>query len=256
MWYSKQDAKKYKKNFKIYKIPHLPSGATEKRFAKIKLGNFLGMLRYFDSMPRYGKLKVYIGMYSDERTPRVPANCGKQLMVIFSPADDDGKDLDPSIYYFIPPNMKFDAKNSEFQIDKQTKETWTKNYYLNMPNNTIDTNNRINVCDTCHDSKPTDTKMVVYSKSGLSELTKEQEYCHKNRLNIWKIGMSRDMLLFFTAQDTIPIGRPNYRITLDLGFTKSSGKPFYLQHTHGFRHRKSSKLNDLDKGQLCPTYCP
>jgi hypothetical protein len=258
MWFDKFEGFDRIGNFNKYKKDALSRSSGVTQFGRVDLGNFFGMLRYFkDAIPNYAKLKIYIAMYSDETRPGVPTNFGKQLTLIFSPADEDGRGISSNIYYVIPPGESFDENDVEHsQIDHDRLTEWKENYFRNMPFDTIDSDNPENICKGCTYDKAMDTIAVFYRESALYELIEEQEYPHRDITNTRDIELSKDCTVFFTSQNINPMTRPNFRITLDFEFTIWPFTPVYLEDTYGFKQRQVLRLTGVDNGQLCPTYCP
>jgi len=260
----------YLKNFNNIKLPLLDDHTNTMQPRSFRLGNFLGMIEYFND--EYGEdfecLHVYIAAYSDEYSAHVPKNCGTLLTLIFAPATKNSKtDLG---YFTIPPNESFDENYIEaFTIEQKIYKEWTDNYITKvMPaiTGTVDDipANQIN-------GDRSDTRCITYCKEDLLELVNEPTFPHFDAHSN-KITIKTDMMASFAAFDEH--GNPNNhdqgakRLFIQFDFLDAKGKIVHLEHTRGFEDRPAAKtttcpdchpadkkVNDfrsLDNGQLCP----
>lgn len=258
MWFPKEEGQDRVKNFKLTKRAVLDFNSKVDQHGIVKLGNFIGLLKYLrNTFSNYKHLRIYIGMYSAEGSQGVPAGYGKQLTLIFSPADSNKRDLDTNLYYRIPPDIPFNEGNLQaFQINGAAKDLLVGNYFDKMPFSTIDHNNTTNVCRACTYKEHTDTKSILYDTDQLEELIQEQGYCHRDLTDTIDIHLTTDFLVFFTAQNINARNKANYRITLMFEFTTQGFLPYDLEDTYGFEGRKTRAINKpVDNGQLCPTVC-
>ena len=258
MWKDKYAGLDMIRDFRLKKLPDIENRASVAQFARIELGNCLDMIKYFEkSFTNYKTLRVYIGEYSNAAIPNVPARFTKQLTLIFAPADSAGKDLNPQIYFVIPPGTNFNENNlSVFQIDKNTKEAWINNYSSVMTLNGINMANPKNVCSTCTIITPTDTWSVLYPRNFLDDLITELGFCHRDATNTRDIILNTSLVAFFAVQDYWPKSQPNYRTIILFEFADVNFNPIYLDDMYNFRKRlQCVEAEGLDNGQLCPTYC-
>lgn len=261
MWKSRYDGSDMVRDFMSKKLPDIERKSKVKQFARIELGNFIGMIEYFEkSFANYKTLRVYIGEYSSGVIPNVPTRFAKQLTLIFSPSDDKGKDLNSQTFFVIPPGSSFDDINnlSDFQIDKNTKDAWVSNYSSVMTLNGIDIANQTNICKTCTITTPTDTWSVLYQRDFVQGLITELGYCHRDATNTRDVNLTRNFVASFAVQDYFPKPptQPNYRTIILFDFADANFNPIYLDDTFDFPRRlQCVTASTLDNGQLCPTYC-
>jgi len=261
MWKSKYEGSDMVKDFISKKLPDIERRSTVKQFARIELGNFIGMIEYFEkSFPNYKTLRVYIGEYSSGVIPNVPTRFAKQLTLIFSPSDANGRDLNSQIFFVIPPGSSFDDVNnlSNFQIDKNTKDAWVSNYSSVMTLNGIDLTNQMNICQNCTIKTPTDTWSVLYQGDFVHQLITELGYCHRDATNSRDISLTSNFVASFAVQDYFPKppSQPNYRTIILFDFADANFNPIFLDDMFDFPKRSQcQKVGAIDNGQLCPTVC-
>jgi len=264
------------KHFINRKLRLLSEATGKSQPSSFKLGNFLGMVKYFKDT--YDKdfecLHVYIAMFSAEGL-EVPKGHGNELTLIFSPAKKT--ETDPK-YFIIPPDKPFDEKKpGDFKIDKKLAMAWRDNY-IKAAESIKKTINKNNPYNEIKPGEVSDTRSITYCSKHLLELVAEQGYTHADRSNN-KIDLSKDIQASFAAFGSK--GNPRHekkgkkRIFVEFGFLGSDGKLIYLEDTKDFRERvpKGRKPRkekcmicqpdrpgnkDIDNGQLCPpsSNCP
>ncbi len=268
MWISKQISEHKIKNFTQKKLIPLANYTGIGQPDQFYLGNFLGMIRYFEDKydNRFTCLHVYIGAYFSDNT--------YHMMLIFAPAD---LSTDVGTYYQIPegtafPNLgKDQVLDENFIVNVKDTETLFRNYInFVMPGmfKTIDNSNGDNYLG----NNLYDTKCISYCALWLKQLITEISYQHT--LNSKTVKLDSDMIVRFAAFDqheTNPKIQIPERLFLGFDFTDASGNIVYLDDFDEFESRKPKSTTNippiycdqcgpklLDNGTLCPpaSNCP
>ncbi|MDB5198742.1 MAG: hypothetical protein JWO92_705 [Chitinophagaceae bacterium] len=258
MWADKNIGKSQINNFNRNKLPVISKkvGSAQKNY--FFLGNFFGMIDYFTDTYKdeFQYLHVYIGVCYGINP--IPAGYNKKLILIFAPSSS--LDINNNLGFYILPS-KFEAGNPlKFKIDIQQEKEWTENYIKAMPLGTINPKNPDNQFNDNHThvKSLSETRCITYCKQDLDDLKWVKDYYKP------KYPISENAAGFLGAYSSkgIPAGslkgRFKKRITTQFEFLDNANKIFYLDDIPGFLKLPdgvSECLNDIDNGQLCPTFC-
>ena len=278
MW-SKNDPQLIKRFSK--KLSLIDKFTGDSHPSSFKLGNFLGMIKYFKDT--YGAdfqcLHIYIVAYSIEDSPYVPEDCGNLLTLLFAPAKAY---VNPTTktdlaYFTIPPETPFDATDiAKFKIDltknPELPKEWRRNYINKiMPAiyKTIDDTDP----DNYENDNLADTKCITYCAADLLQLVNEIGYIHTDKKTDKEIKYSPNMQASFAAfgsnGNPRRSGVSKKRLFVQFDFLDESDTITYLEDMKEYVKRpKPPKENclscvkitmkEINNGQLCPpsTNCP
>jgi hypothetical protein len=268
MWAPKDDA--LLQNFKQRKKQVLDDAFHIPQTDSFYLGNFLGMMAYFES--RYGAdytcLHIYICAYGNRGRRHIPKGARNKLTLVFAPAKMEGDSnnwqaTDLGYFTFRPGEPFNAAKPKSFKLRTGPLKNWHRNFSRNMLGKLWQTVND-STDDNHEDDRFTDTRAITYCREDLHELIQEQCYAHT--IGQKPVALSKDFTARFAAySDTA--GKPRKRLFVWFDFTDSLGHIIKLEDTDGFndRHRARAKCTAcqrdkriVDNGQLCPpsTNCP
>jgi hypothetical protein len=264
MWAPKDDA--LLQNFKQRKKQVLDDAFHIPQTDSFYLGNFLGMMAYFES--RYGAdytcLHIYVCVYGPRGRRHAPNGARNKLTLVFAPAKAARGRLKDLGYFTFQTGIPFNPGNPKpFKLRKGVFKNWHRNFSRNMLGKLWRTV-RDSTDENREDNRYTDTRAITYCREDLHELIQEQ--CYTHTIAQQPVSISKDFIARFAAYgDTA--GKLRKRLFVWFDFTDNQGHILPLENTDGFSNREHARgqctscqreQQIVDNGQLCPpsTNCP
>lgn len=256
MWAPQIEGEQQKKHFNILKLKTMSQKAgltTSLLNSKVFLGNFWGMIKYFDLT--YSTNFVYLHVY-------LGINPNKEIVFIFAPARSEAQSSE-ILYYYL--SKDFDPKSpNNFELSKNDMKLWTVNFVNAMALDTIDITHPDNQFPNANDpnKEASDTRYAMYCADDIAELMAVKDYYVSKGFNI---NNSLNGYLGSYLQNGAPRGefkgRYKDRIVLQFELLDGNNSDFFLDSIPEFMDIKNiAEMSNchrlVDNGQLCPTNCP
>lgn len=241
MWIPKEYTQKRKDWFVNNKYQPLCNylKKNETQSMLFKDDRFANMIKNILTVETNG-LRIYFAAYPNAASTDVPSGSESVITLIFSPTiQKAGKTFaDRGDFYILNPD-------SNYQDISSKASAWINNYQ---------TKQLKDVLNTLYPFPEGDTKSVWYEKDSIMGLIKEMD-CQG------ATGLRIHLCSYTDKDDAVP---PPYNIKIEnlrrliLQFSLTQGPAyadFEIEDVDGFGQRPPKKIEGLDNGQLCPTYC-
>jgi len=242
MWIPKEYTQKRKDWFVNNKYQPLCNylKKNETQSMLFKDARFINMVNNILTVETNG-LRVYFAAYPEAASPDFPTGLESVITLIFSPTiQKAGKTFaDRGDFYIL-------NQDSDYQDISGKASAWINNYQSKQLKD---------VLNTLYPFSEGDTKSVWYEKKSIEELIAEMSCQEATGLRIYLASYTQD-------DDNTPkpynIKTENLkRLILQFSLTQGPGySDFEIEDVAGWGQRPPKKIEGLDNGQLCPTYCP